>query len=146
MSTFKFSIAGIDQWAEKSTVRSLGVARRATRILGSRVIEDAPVDTGFMLSTARVRLNPSRTLSGRDRPKGFRRLDEAEVRESKMTELRAATHAMKLKDSVGLSFIASYTKYVHEGTSKQPAQPFISRWLSSYWPSIVKRAIAGEDA
>jgi hypothetical protein len=141
MAAFKLSIAGINKWTEKSSKRSVAVVRRATRILGERIIEDAPVDTGFMVASARVRLNPgTRPLKGRDRPDDF---DEQAARAIKVFELLDATNAMRLGDSVGLSFVANYTKYVHNGVG-QPAQPFIAQNLH-YWPSIMKRAIAGQD-
>lgn len=139
MSKFKLDIPGIEAWTRKSQSKSLKVVRGAYRELCNRIIDDAPVDTGFMVASAKARLNPKKGLAPRKRPPKYW---EPEARELKKEEVRATSNRMrKLGDTLGLSFAAEYTKFVHEGTVKQAAQPFITINLGA-WPSIVRAEVA----
>lgn len=139
MSKFKFDIPGIEAWVAKSQSKSLKVVRGAYRELSNRIIDDAPVDTGFMVASAKARLNPKKGLVPRKRPDKYW---EPEARELKKDEVRATSNRMrKLGDTLGLSFAAEYTKFVHEGTANQAAQPFIAINLGA-WPSIVRAEVS----
>lgn len=144
MAAYKFTIAGIDKWVEQSAMPKTVVASRlAIREMSRRVLNDAPLDTGFMIASARVRLNPSEQLAEQTRPPDF---NEQSAREDKLSEVYLATGPgqMKRGDSFGLSFVANYTKYVHNGIG-QAEQPFIAINLSS-WPTICRTAVAAAKA
>jgi hypothetical protein len=138
MAKYRFDIPGIEKFMGDMKSRSVRVARGATQEVMERVINDAPVDTGFMVATARVRLNPKRSLAARDRPPKY---FEPDAQELKKDEVKGAVKAMKIGDALGLSFVAKYTKWVHEGTSHQVAQPFVTINVIA-WPSIVRKYVA----
>jgi hypothetical protein len=137
VAKYRFDLPGIEAYIGETKQRGLKVVRRSTVELMSRVIDDAPVRTGFMVASAKVRMNPRGSLKERKRPPGYW---EPEPRELKMAEVREMASAMKLKDTLALSFVANYTTIVHEGLSSSPAQPFVTINLSA-WPSIVRKYV-----
>lgn len=138
MARYQLEIADLDRWEKVVKKQGLAVTRAAIRMLADRIIDDAPVDTGFMVESAVVELNPSGGRAPIMRPDGFW---EPQARERKMDQVQQHTSAMQLSDTFGLSFIANYTRFVHEGTSKQASQPFVDINVAA-WPSIVRQAVA----
>lgn len=138
MAKYRFDLPGIEKYVGATKTLSLRVARRSIEELSRRVLDDAPVRTGFMVASAKVRLNPRGPLKERARPPKYW---DPEPREMKMGEVLEKSKAMRLKDTLGISFVANYASIVHEGLNDRPAQPFVTINLAA-WPSIVRTQIA----
>lgn len=136
MPTYKFSVAGVNEWDRAARTVSLKVAKLAAKELSRRIILDTPVDTGFLVASSVPILNRSESPPELDRPVGF--FQRATARGSKVAQIYATIARMRSRDRFSLFFIAKYAKWVHQGDGNNNSgpRPFVERHVR-VWPSIV---------
>lgn len=134
MAKYKLNLPGVDTWAGDTGRALAKAAREANNELGRRIINGAPIKTGFLVHSTEVGLNKI-NIRKRKRPKGFKMPD---AKPAKISEIRDVTKRMRVTDVFRMAFRADYAGLVHEGTgnNKSGPNPFVLRQVKQ-WPSIV---------
>lgn len=122
----------IDAFAKKSQDRLDALARQSVQALAGKVLVDTPLDTGFLRGSWQPSIgDPDISHKAEPDPTGAN------------IEAKLATIAPQIKGGVKFWMMnnAAYARYVHDGTEKMPARPWIKNAVAS-WPAIVREVIA----
>lgn len=137
MTTFNFSIEGVQEWTRTLEKRGIAVHRRAAQIVGHRIISEVPIDTGFLLANMRVGSTIAPTGDRFIRPPGY---SDPGVESRKIGAVTRAAKGLKKGRTFVIEFQAEYSEYVHDGTSMFGGYFYVSR-VVRFWKSIVARAV-----
>lgn len=123
--------AQIAAFAQKNEARLDALGRQSVQELSQRVVVDTPLDTGFLRGSWQPSIGePSMSHKGE--------LDAS----GGLIAAKLASVIPQIKTGVIFYMMnnAAYARYVHHGTEKMAARPWVENQVAA-WPSIVRDVI-----
>jgi hypothetical protein len=123
--------AQIAAFAQKNEARFDALARQSVQALAHGVVEDTPLDTGFLRGSWQPSIGePSMTHKGEMDASGG------------LITAKLASIIPQIKTGVIFHMMnnAAYAGYVHDGTTTMAARPWVQNKVAA-WPSIVRDVI-----
>lgn len=124
--------AQVDAFAKNVPERLDALARQAVQELSSRVVQDTPLDTGFLRGSWQPSIG-----QGDMSHKGEADKSGAAIE----AKLASIVPQIKAGQVFWMMNNAAYAGFVHWGTEKMAARPWVQNNVAA-WPSIVREVIA----
>lgn len=133
MTTLNFS-AAVDKWVGATNERMTAVFRESSQRVIDDIIDNTPVDTGFLRASLRVTVGGQLPIANQDRPNG--------AASYSLPAYAFTIAGAQPGDSIVAGFTAAYAPALEFGTDTIAPRAFV-RGAAQRWPAIV-RAVANE--